>query len=750
MAPAAPPASGLPGVSDVAPAPRTSGTPPPRHAPSGTSPGPLSPLKERVAMPRPRRPARTQRTPRPARDAPLARSACPVPRPPAPPTRSAGPARDARPRPHAAHAPSHDARARPHAAQATPGPAGTQRTPRPARDATHARSARPGSSRPPPRAHQGGADGLRARNRSRGASAALPRRRPGTMEPRAVADAVATGDQDAALEALRTYNREVRARAGGGGGGGRSPAEPPPPQNSQSFTFDDSQREDRERLAELLVAVLERGLPPACRVAWLQSVRILSRDHGCLERFTGRRSLQALARHAGIAAADGAGREPPDMDVVLESLKCLCNLVLSSPAAQVLAAEARLVVRLAERVGQGGLPHEVRFFDLRLLFLLTALRTDVRRQLFQELRGVRLLTDALELTLGGRPRESPPELLPPQETEQAMEILKVLFNITFDSVKREVEEEDAALYRHLGTLLRHCVILTAAGDRTEELHGHTVNLMGNLPLNCLGVLLTLEPHEGSLEFLGVNMDVIQALLNFLEKRLQQVRGLTAARQPARPRPLTRPLQTHRLKESVAPVLSVLTECARLHRPARKFLKAQVLPPLRDVRTRPEVGELLRNKLVRLMTHLDTDVKRVAAEFLFVLCSESVPRFIKYTGYGNAAGLLAARGLMAGGRPEGQYSEDEDTDTEEYKEAKASINPVTGRVEEKPPNPMEGMTEEQKEYEAMKLVNMFDKLSRHRVIQPVGMSPRGQLTSLQDAMCESMEGQLSSDPDSDPD
>ncbi|PNJ84743.1 RIC8A isoform 7, partial [Pongo abelii] len=146
------------------------------------------------------------------------------------------------------------------------------------------------------------------------------------------------------------------------------------------------------------------------------------------------------------------------------------------------------------------------------------------------------------------------------------------------------------------------------------------------------------------------------------------------------------------------------------------------------------------------------------EFLFVLCSESVPRFIKYTGYGNAAGLLAARGLMAGGRPEGQYSEDEDTDTDEYKEAKASINPVTGRVEEKPPNPMEGMTEEQKEHEAMKLVTMFDKLSspiapfpnRNRVIQPMGMSPRGHLTSLQDAMCETMEQQLSSDPDSDPD
>ncbi|XP_017899908.1 PREDICTED: synembryn-A isoform X2 [Capra hircus] len=542
------------------------------------------------------------------------------------------------------------------------------------------------------------------------------------MEPRAVADALETGEEDVVMEALRAYNRE--------------------------------------RLAKLLVSVLEQGLPPSRRVIWLQSIRILSRDRSCLDSFTSRRSLQALACYAGISASQGSVPEPLNVDVVLESLKCLCNLVLSSPGAQVLAAEAGLVVRLAERVGlhsRSSFPHDVQFFDLRLLFLLTALRTDVRQQLFQELQGVRLLTRALELTLGMTEGERHPELLPPQETERAMEILKVLFNITFDSIKREVDEgcpggrlsvgssgasgarshrnsclsgqEDTALYRHLGTLLRHCVMVAAAGDRTEEFHGHAVNLLGNLPVKCLDVLLTLEPHEGSLEFLGVNMDVIRVLLSFMEKRLHQ---------------------THRLKESVAPVLSVLTECARRHRPARKFLKAQVLPPLRDVRTRPEVGELLRNKLVRLMTHLDTDVKRVAAEFLFVLCSESVPRFIKYTGYGNAAGLLAARGLMAGGRPEGQYSEDEDTDTDEYKEAKASINPVTGRVEEKPPNPMEGMTEEQKEHEAMKLVNMFDKLSRHRVIQPMGMSPRGQLTSLQDAMCETMEGQLSSDPDSDPD
>ena len=49
---------------------------------------------------------------------------------------------------------------------------------------------------------------------------------------------------------------------------------------------------------------------------------------------------------------------------------------------------------------------------------------------------------------------------------------------------------------------------------------------------------------------------------------------------------------------------------------------QVLPPLRDVRNRPEVGDALRNKLVRLMTHVDTDLKDAAADFLFVLCKEN--------------------------------------------------------------------------------------------------------------------------------
>jgi len=39
-----------------------------------------------------------------------------------------------------------------------------------------------------------------------------------------------------------------------------------------------------------------------------------------------------------------------------------------------------------------------------------------------------------------------------------------------------------------------------------------------------------------------------------------------------------------------------------------------------------------------------------------------------------------------------------------------VNPVTGCIEPPHANPLEGMTEEQKEYEAVKLANLMSKLS----------------------------------------
>ncbi|XP_062403213.1 synembryn-A [Sardina pilchardus] len=547
------------------------------------------------------------------------------------------------------------------------------------------------------------------------------------MDLNAIIEKMETGDQDAALLALQTYNKE----------------------KSQCFTFDRNDQEERQHLGELVLGYLERELQPSCQLACLETIRILSRDKTCLAPFSSRAAMETLAQHAALLPHPGqASPESPDLERIVEALKCLCNMVLNCEAAQALGAELQLVVGVTERLKQCREPHwthEVRFFDLRLVFMLSAIRMDVRLQLQQELRGVSLLAEALDAVLGvcwpdtyevARAGVAEGDQLPPfsrEVTDCAMEILKILFNITYDTNQRQVDEEEAAMYRHLGAILRHCLMsVSDSDDRTEEFHSHTCNLLGNLPLPCLDVLILPKVQAASIDYMGVNMDAVHMLLELMEKRLDRGK---------------------KMKESLLPTLNLLTESSRIHRVTRKFLRMIVLPPLRDVKTRPEVGNKLRNKLVRLMTHIDTDVKHCAAEFLFVLCKESVSRFIKYTGYGNAAGLLAARGLMRGGQIPGHYSEDEDSETEEYKEAKSQINPVTGRVEEEQPNPMEGMTEEQKELEAMKLVNMFDKLSRKSVIQPMKLGPDGTMTKL-DAedlkkLSQQQQGQITQ-PESDED
>ena len=49
-----------------------------------------------------------------------------------------------------------------------------------------------------------------------------------------------------------------------------------------------------------------------------------------------------------------------------------------------------------------------------------------------------------------------------------------------------------------------------------------------------------------------------------------------------------------------------------------------------------------------------------------------------------------------------------------------INPITGRYEEPKSNPLEGMSDEQKEHEAMELVKHIDKLQRLVVDETRGM------------------------------
>lgn len=496
-------------------------------------------------------------------------------------------------------------------------------------------------------------------------------------------------------------------------------------QNSQTFKFDLKEQEERKKLCDEVLKELQKEPGPSCQITCLETIRILSRDKTVLAPLTTRPGMLLLIKLAGLEHTQSSRKETSHFGITVEALKCLCNVVFNSEMAQQLSMDFKVAIGICERLKMHrdkNLAHEVKFFDLRLLFLLSALRMDIRTRLKDDLQGLQLLTDVLENKLdiqwsekyvvAGNFRSHP---LSDVQTDFAIEALKVLFNVTYDCSQKQIDEDLVHRYRYLTAILCHSLLLnTQSENKTEEFHSHTINLLNNIPVSSLDLLFSPSIECGTIDYNGKKMDAVEVLLAFMEKRID--RGTN-------------------LKEGLTPVLSVLTECSRIHKDMRKYIRSRVLPPLKDVTNRPEVGTTLRNKLVRLMTHIDTGVKHTAAEFLFVLCKESVDCLLKYAGYGNAAGLLAAHGLLAGGRGNGVYSDDEDTDTEEYKCVKSFINPITGHIEDPKPNPMDGMTDEQKEYEAMKLVNMFDKLSREQIIKPMRVKADGTMGPLEEAANE---------------
>uniref|UniRef100_A0A3B3ZP52 Synembryn n=1 Tax=Periophthalmus magnuspinnatus TaxID=409849 RepID=A0A3B3ZP52_9GOBI len=398
----------------------------------------------------------------------------------------------------------------------------------------------------------------------------------------------------------------------------------------------------------------------------LRSLRILSRDKRVLAPLVTDSALLNLAKLAGLTKGE-TYEEPSDPGTTFYD-----NIIVSLAEAKAQHShDADAAMETSEQMEE----LSETFHQLVLL----------------QADGVSILTAALESCLEVQWKDQYQCMLNPvappislDASQRIIEILKILFNITFSTHRLE----------HLVAILRLCLLRKCVlADDTDELQGHTVNLLSALPLQCLDVLLNVPLMPGSEQFNGVNMDCVHKLLLFMERRLEQ---------------------GDKFKEKLTPILNLLTESCRAHRETRKYLRNQILPPLRDVSQRPEEGSTVKSRIVRLMTHLDTDLKHCAADLIFVLCKENVRRFVKYTGYGNAAGLLATRGLLGGQTTlsvSAQYSSDSDSDTEEYRRQKDRINPVTGRVEAQQPDPMEGMSEEEKEEEAKRLIKLFSKLSR---------------------------------------
>ena len=562
--------------------------------------------------------------------------------------------------------------------------------------------------------------------------------------------------------------------------------------NETKFNFDSILNEQQETFTHLLCVYLGGSLTYLNRIesdgvevdkevypltaayydmgcSCLNTIRILSRDTDTIKAFHNDKLLNLIQEAADLKHEQSnqsvAGKKHLSLSeaqlvietrnrslLILTSLKSMSNLIFNSKYAQQFYAGNNAAQQISMFLNQfspmGSISPlylnqaeaDIILFNLKVLFLMTIFAKELCGKVNQNFQLVNDLTEIMRNILTQN------KCLNECDTNLIAQILKLLYNLTMDlegvrSFARDtlssiqptdkdfinsssIQQADLAVLRRLVAVLKDLIVTT-----NREIQSNVINLLTNIPAGC---------YE---DFLGSPADFKQvtSILDFLSVNMKSY------------------LSSESSADLLYPVLMLLAIMAKSNTQMRHYLRGEVLPPLKkkDLVNLPQHGDSVKNRLVKLMTDPNLQLKRLCAQFLFILCKESVSRLVKYTGYGNAAGLLAEAGLMLSSHGDrAAYSSDSnDSDTEDFKQCENRINLITGQAElddcdgTELMNELErenmkkrrmhqdlfdGMTEEQKEYEAMQLVNAIDKLTRlgTGIIKPATIGPDGRPCELE--------------------
>ncbi|CAG9533249.1 unnamed protein product [Cercopithifilaria johnstoni] len=361
----------------------------------------------------------------------------------------------------------------------------------------------------------------------------------------------------------------------------------------------------------------------------------------------------------------------------------------------------------------------VTFYDLRIAFVASAQSKDLQLQWLKN--GCEVFLKVLEKSL-----HSPERLKQNSHRSSFVEhtnwALKVLFNIFCYSWDDSAESNA----KRCMSLCAKIVILENVDPSLEQ---SAVDVIAVLPLSYEWLTPKLQHTEienyANVVHGGHDMTFADAVLHALERRLEE--------------------ENNERNELLGTFLTVLIRLSSQVKEARRYLRLLVIPPLHatDVERRPDDGAELRNRMIRLMMSI-SNTQDLAAEFIFILCKKSVNRFVKYCGFGHAAGLLANRGILNALNIPKHQSDSEASETEDYKAVETQVNPVTGCIEPVGESPFTGMTEEQKEYEMHRLMNDINKLMNQGLITPGQIGKDGQLAPVKHVL------ELVKDCDAEPD
>lgn len=360
----------------------------------------------------------------------------------------------------------------------------------------------------------------------------------------------------------------------------------------------------------------------------------------------------------------------------------------------------------------------VTFYDLRIAFVVSAQSKDLQLRWLKNGCDVFLKVLKQSLHFPERLKRNSHWKTFSEHTNWA---LKVLFNLYCCSWDESMEPN-----------ARECMLLCSDIVTLENidpsLEQSAVDVIAVLPLSfelLTPKLQDMAKENTSVIHSGRDMTFAAAVLDALERRLKA--------------------EDNEKNDLLSTFLTVLICLSSQVKEARRYLRLRVIPPLHaiDIERRPDDGTELRNRMIRLMMSI-SNTQDLAAEFIFILCKKNVNRFIKYCGFGHAAGLLANRGILNYSNTPTNQSDSEDSETEDYKAVETQVNPVTGCIEPTRENPFTKMTEEQKEFEVHRLMNDINKLMNEGVITPGQIRKDGQLEPVKHVL------ELVKDTDAEPD
>lgn len=473
-----------------------------------------------------------------------------------------------------------------------------------------------------------------------------------------------------------------------------------------------------------------------------------------------------------------------EIELITEASMCLINLAFNSPKTRQLFHE-RVVGSYLQRISfsqkilegtiqpmptdLGSFSYLLRLFecdqlekfllyDMKLAFILSALNKEITNEWINNANTLETFVSVLRISLAKLSGcTTQQEMMANTFLAITNEALRTIFNLY-----HPVKVFDMNLARKFA---QYCIeIVVSSGHDVEphlryDLHTcqNAINVLSLMPAALLEFCRPKETKDMDINEVGAETP------NHTEETDKSVEELQIERSENRFVAATLDLLEQSIDQYerssnalLATYLSVLLYLCSNLKQARRYCRMKVIPPLTaiEVERRPDEGNDLRNKIVRLIG--SSSAGELASEFLFILCKRSASRMIKYCGFGHSAGLFANYGCLGSaivntGRRE---SDSEDSETEDYKSVENKINPVTGKIENEEAlaewkRKMDEMSEEQKEFEVMQLVNCMDKLMDRGVIQPGRIGDDGRPQTVEH-VCQLLENGKSLDQISAPD